>query len=45
MQVGDLDGFAKRVLFYFSKSYSEQIKRGDFYRQLKTCDFYWDFGL
>jgi predicted transposase/invertase (TIGR01784 family) len=34
-----LDGFAKRVLFYFSKSYSEQIKRGDFYRQLKPVIF------
>jgi len=39
MQVGELDGFAKRVLFYFSKSYSEQIKRGDFYRQLKPVIF------
>ncbi len=39
MQVGELDGFAKRVLYYFSKSYSEQIKRGDFYRQLKPVIF------
>jgi predicted transposase/invertase (TIGR01784 family) len=39
MQVGQLDGFAKRVLYYFSKSYSEQIKRGDFYRQLKPVIF------
>jgi predicted transposase/invertase (TIGR01784 family) len=39
MQVGELDGFAKRVLFYFSKSYSEQIKRGDFYRQLNPVIF------
>ncbi len=39
MQVGALDGFAKRVLFYFSKSYSEQIKRGDFYRKLKPVIF------
>jgi predicted transposase/invertase (TIGR01784 family) len=39
MQVGELDGFAKRVLFYFSKSYSEQITRGDFYRQLKPVIF------
>jgi predicted transposase/invertase (TIGR01784 family) len=34
MQVGDLDGFEKRVLFYSSKSYSDQIKRADFYRKL-----------
>jgi predicted transposase/invertase (TIGR01784 family) len=39
MQVGELDGFAKRVLYYFSKSYSEQIKRGDFYRQLNPVIF------
>jgi predicted transposase/invertase (TIGR01784 family) len=39
MQVGELDGFSKRVLFYFSKSYSEQIKRGDFYRKLKPVIF------
>ena len=39
MQVGELDGFAKRVLYYFSKSYSDQIKRGDFYRQLNPVIF------
>jgi len=39
MQVGQLDGFAKRVLYYFSKSYGEQIKRGDFYRKLKPVIF------
>jgi predicted transposase/invertase (TIGR01784 family) len=39
MQVGELDGFAKRVLFYFSKAYSEQIKRGDFYRKLRPVIF------
>ncbi len=39
MQIGELEGFAKRVLFYFSKSYSDQIKRGDFYRQLKPVIF------
>ncbi len=39
MQVGELDGFAKRVLYYFSKSYSEQIKRGDFYRKLNPIIF------
>ncbi|MBC8112596.1 MAG: Rpn family recombination-promoting nuclease/putative transposase [Verrucomicrobia bacterium] len=39
MQVAELDGFGKRVLYYFAKSYSEQIKRGDFYRQLKPVIF------
>jgi predicted transposase/invertase (TIGR01784 family) len=39
MQVGELDSFAKRVLYYFSKSYREQIKRGDFYRQLNPVIF------
>lgn len=39
MQVADLEGFGKRVLYYFSKSYSDQIKRGDFYRDLKPVIF------
>lgn len=39
MQVAELDGFGKRVLYYFAKSYSEQIKRGDFYRELKPVIF------
>jgi predicted transposase/invertase (TIGR01784 family) len=39
MQVGDIDGFAKRVLFYSSKSYSDQIKRADFYRKLRPVIF------
>lgn len=39
MQVGDIDGFAKRVLFYSSKSYSDQIKRSDFYRKLRPVIF------
>ena len=39
MQVGDLDGFEKRVLYYSSKSYSDQIKRADFYRQLRPVIF------
>jgi predicted transposase/invertase (TIGR01784 family) len=39
MQVGDLDGFAKRVLYYSSKSYSDQIKRADFYRKLRPVIF------
>ena len=38
-QVGDIDGFAKRVLFYSSKSYSDQIKRADFYRKLRPVIF------
>jgi predicted transposase/invertase (TIGR01784 family) len=39
MQVGDLDGFEKRVLFYSSKSYTDQIKRADFYRKLRPVIF------
>ena len=39
MQVGDLDGFEKRVLYYSSKSYSDQIKRSDFYRKLRPVIF------
>jgi predicted transposase/invertase (TIGR01784 family) len=39
MQVGELEGFAKRVLYYFAKSYSDQIKRGEFYRKLKPVIF------
>ena len=39
MQVADIDGFEKRVLYYASKSYSDQIKRGDFYRKLEPVIF------
>jgi predicted transposase/invertase (TIGR01784 family) len=39
MQVADVDGFSKRVLYYSSKSYSSQIKRGDFYRKLRPVIF------
>jgi predicted transposase/invertase (TIGR01784 family) len=39
MQVAELDGLGKRVLYYFAKSYSDQIERGDFYRQLKPVIF------
>ncbi len=39
MQVGDIDGFAKRVLYYSSKTYSDQIKRADFYRKLQPVIF------
>jgi predicted transposase/invertase (TIGR01784 family) len=39
MQVADKEGFDKRVLYYTSKSYTDQIKRGDFYRKLKPAIF------
>jgi predicted transposase/invertase (TIGR01784 family) len=39
MQVGNVDGFEKRVLFYSSKSYADQIKRADFYRKLRPVIF------
>lgn len=39
MQVGDIDGFEKRVLYYSSKSYADQIKRADFYRKLRPVIF------
>jgi predicted transposase/invertase (TIGR01784 family) len=39
MQVAEVDGFDKRVLYYFSKSYSEQIKRSDFYLKLNPVIF------
>jgi predicted transposase/invertase (TIGR01784 family) len=39
MQVGDMDGFEKRVLYYSSKSYADQIKRADFYRKLRPVIF------
>lgn len=39
MQVGNVDGFAKRVLYYSAKSYSDQIKRADFYRKLRPVIF------
>lgn len=39
VQVGDIDGFEKRVFFYSSKSYSDQIKRADFYRKLRPVIF------
>ncbi len=39
MQVAEKSGFAKRVLYYTSKSYVEQIERGDFYRKLKPAIF------
>lgn len=39
MQVGNINGFDKRVLYYSSKSYSDQIKRADFYRKLRPVIF------
>lgn len=39
MQVADLEGFDKSVLYYASKSYSDQIKRGDLYRHLRPVFF------
>ena len=39
MQVGDADGFEQRVLYYSSKSYTDQIKRADFYRKLRPVIF------
>lgn len=39
MQVAELDGFDKRVLYYASKSYSAQINRGDDYEKLKPTFF------
>ena len=39
MQVAEVDGFDKRVLYYASKSYSAQIERGDEYGKLKPTYF------
>ena len=39
MQVADVDGFDKRVLYYASKSYSSQIDRGDLYENLNPTFF------
>ena len=39
MQVAEVDGFDKRVLYYASKSYSSQIDRGDFYEKLNPTFF------
>ncbi|MDX1907587.1 MAG: Rpn family recombination-promoting nuclease/putative transposase [Bacteroidia bacterium] len=39
MQVGDVEGFDKRVLYYSSKSYADQIKRADFYHKLRPVIF------
>ena len=39
MQVAEIDGFDKRVLYYASKSYSSQIDRGDLYEKLNPTFF------
>jgi predicted transposase/invertase (TIGR01784 family) len=39
MQVAEVDGFDKRVLYYASKSYSAQIERGDQYENLNPIYF------
>lgn len=39
MQVADVEGFDKRVLYYASKSYSSQIERGDQYENLNPTFF------
>lgn len=39
MQVAEVDGFDKRVLYYASKSYSAQIERGDLYERLNPTFF------
>jgi predicted transposase/invertase (TIGR01784 family) len=39
MQVAEVDGFHKRVLYYASTSYSSQIERGDLYEKLHPVFF------
>ena len=39
MQVAEVDGFDKRVLYYASKSYAAQIERGDQYENLSPTYF------
>jgi predicted transposase/invertase (TIGR01784 family) len=39
MQVADLKDFDKRVLYYASQSYTDQIERGDLYPFLKPIYF------
>jgi predicted transposase/invertase (TIGR01784 family) len=39
MQVAEVEGFDKRVLYYASKSYSAQIERGDLYERLNPTFF------
>jgi predicted transposase/invertase (TIGR01784 family) len=39
MQIAEMDGFDKRVLYYASKSYSSQIDRGELYEKLNPTFF------
>ncbi|MEM7659458.1 MAG: Rpn family recombination-promoting nuclease/putative transposase [Bacteroidota bacterium] len=39
MQVAEVSGFNQRVLYYTSKSYVDQISRGEFYDKLKPAIF------
>ncbi|TAF75617.1 MAG: Rpn family recombination-promoting nuclease/putative transposase [Bacteroidetes bacterium] len=39
MQVAEVEGFDKRVLYYASKSYAAQIERGDEYEKLNPTYF------
>ena len=39
MQVAEPDGLDKRLLYYASKEYAQQIESGDFYTQLKPVIF------
>ena len=39
MQVAEPDGLDKRLLYYASKEYSQQIESGDFYTKLKPVIF------
>lgn len=39
MQVAEQDGFDKRVLYYLTKGYNNQIRRADEYRKLKPAYF------
>lgn len=39
MQIAEVEGFHKRVLYYASKSYSSQINRGDDYKNLMPTFF------
>ncbi len=39
MQVAEVDSFDKRVLYYTSKSFADQIERGSLYKQLSPIIF------
>ncbi|MBK9017606.1 MAG: Rpn family recombination-promoting nuclease/putative transposase [Saprospiraceae bacterium] len=42
MQVAEPDGLDKRLLYYASKDYSQQIESGEYYRT-QARNFHWDF--